>query len=242
MPNSQVATPFRKRSGQSDGLYDSRTAGPGVGFPSCCTALVLAPRNTRDPHDYYAELGVDPGATEEEIRSAARRLYRALHPDTGSMPDAERLTRVRNIVEVLLDPAERIKYNSTPKGERLNDKVYRESLSRLTDVQLADILARQRPRQDRFDYFGIGHYTTDTMTSQLWYHYLLAHVHKTSYKGKLQLLLWDNPRPAWDVTRGVLMVPRDWEPSNFAAEILITKVIGGVGNPGHGVGSHLSAR
>jgi hypothetical protein len=209
--------------------YDSRTStSPGIGFPSCCTDLVPAPANTADPHDYYAELGVDPGASDVEIRHAVRHLYRDLHPDTGSDPDPERLTLIANIAEVLLDPAARIKYNNTPPGHRLIDKVYREQLSKLDARTVRAVVETQTQTatSGRFDYFALGYRTTDTLKAQQWYHYLLANISATSFRGQLRLLLWDGERPAWAVSQGVLMVPRGWEPSDFTAIQLLSRVIG----------------
>ena len=39
--------------------------------------------------DYYELLGVPRGASEQDIKSAFRRLARELHPDVSEAPDAE---------------------------------------------------------------------------------------------------------------------------------------------------------
>lgn len=224
------------RSPTTSPLYDSRaTTSAGIGFPSTCRDLVLAPRNTRDPHDYYAELGVDPGATRAEIKAAVAGLYVALHPDTGADPDPDRLMRVHDIAEVLLDDRSRLKYDRTPEGERLMDKVYAEELrvsgklSRADEKTVRETL-KARPsnpygQPGRFDYFALNHRTTDALKAQQWYHYLLVYHAYTEFRGRIRLLLWDNPRPAWEAGQEVLMVPRSWEPSDFAAQVLLTKVI-----------------
>lgn len=232
MPNSVKGTRFRETKAHSsdDGFFDSRHARtPGIGFPSACRDLVLAPRNRRDPHDYYAELGVDPAASREAIKSVVRALSRQLHPDTGENPDPERLTRVLNIAEVLLDDVERFKYDHTPEGARLNDKVFRESVSRLNPA--AQRILREHIERKvaapvgRFDYFALGWRTTDSLKAQQWYHYLLANIATTEHRGRLRLLLWDGPRPAWKVDTEVLMVPRSWPPSTFAAAHLLRHVV-----------------
>lgn len=226
-------------------FYDSRsTRNPGIGFPSTCRDLVLADRNTADPQNYYAELGVDPGASAQEIRHAVRGLYVALHPDTGTDPDPDRLTRVHNIAEVLLDDQKRLKYDRTPGGSRLMDKNYAEELrvsgklSRLDEKVIREALKAQPANPygtpGRFDYFSLGHKSTDALKAQQWYHFLLTRHTLTEFRGRIRLLLWDNPRPAWDSKQEILMVPRSWEPSVFAAEALLTKVIDSKG------GSHLT--
>lgn len=51
---------------------------------------------------YYGVLGVEPGASPEEIRRAYRTLARALHPDRNPDPDArERFAKVTTAFEVL---------------------------------------------------------------------------------------------------------------------------------------------
>jgi molecular chaperone DnaJ len=39
-------------------------------------------------NDYYKDLGVDRGASAEDIKRAYRRLARKLHPDVNVEPDA----------------------------------------------------------------------------------------------------------------------------------------------------------
>jgi len=63
--------------------------------------------------DYYKVLGVDKKATEQEIKSAYRKLARKLHPDLNpNDKDAKRkFQEINEANEVLSDPEKRKKYD-----------------------------------------------------------------------------------------------------------------------------------
>ncbi|QQN37386.1 curved DNA-binding protein (plasmid) [Rahnella aceris] len=62
--------------------------------------------------DYYAVMGVEPTASQKEIKTAYRRLARKYHPDVSSETDAEsKFKEVAEAYEVLKDAEKRTEYD-----------------------------------------------------------------------------------------------------------------------------------
>lgn len=65
-----------------------------------------------EKREYYEVLGVDPGATPDEIKRAYRRLAREVHPDVSEEPGAEeRFKELGEAYAVLSDPEKRARYD-----------------------------------------------------------------------------------------------------------------------------------
>jgi curved DNA-binding protein len=87
--------------------------------------------------DYYKTLGVERGASDEDIKKAYRKLARKYHPDVSKEPNAkERFQEASEAYETLRDKEKRAAYDSLGSGFRPGQDF--------------------RPPPDWFDRFGGG--------------------------------------------------------------------------------------
>lgn len=67
--------------------------------------------------DYYQVMGLQRGASQDEIKRAYRKLARKYHPDVSSKTDAEeRFKEIGEAYEVLKDPEKRAAYDQLGAG------------------------------------------------------------------------------------------------------------------------------
>ena len=118
--------------------------------------------------DYYATLGVERSASEEDIKKAYRKLARKYHPDVSKEKDAEeKFKEVGEAYEVLKDVEKRAAYDQMGSyqpgqdfrpppdwGDRFGGEAGSQGFQDLGDIDLFDLLAglnRGRTRGARGD-------------------------------------------------------------------------------------------
>lgn len=208
--------------------YSSEHSGwPGVGYPSCSRSLARIPRNLKDPNGYYAELGLLPWATQDEIKSALRDVYKRYHPD-GLTPNPEKFMRFQEIGSVLTDPELKLCYDRTPDGQLFIDS---QILSVIADsgINIEDV---SPPRQDEpeeserfYDYYSEGEDPFDMWNAQKWYEAILSVAPLISYTKSIRLFITDDGNPLVLLNAGIVQIPRGWEPSSALAFGIMTQCV-----------------
>eukprot|EP00879_Flechtneria_rotunda_P028299 GHRR01030398.1.p1 GENE.GHRR01030398.1~~GHRR01030398.1.p1 ORF type:complete len:445 (+),score=149.96 GHRR01030398.1:808-2142(+) len=110
----------RRQQQQQMGGSSRARAGPGYGGGggySRSTAGAAPGYDSRDPKGYYKTLGVNPGASSQEVQAAFRGLALQHHPDKYSTPaDKERATKRFQVIteayQVLRDSKKRQQYDT----------------------------------------------------------------------------------------------------------------------------------
>ena len=106
--------------------------------------------------DYYATLGVERGATDDDIKQAYRKLARKYHPDVSKEANAEeKFKEVGEAYETLKDPEKRAAYDQLGRhssGEEFRPPPdWQQSFGggqfSFDDVDLADLFAGLAGRQ-----------------------------------------------------------------------------------------------
>ena len=67
--------------------------------------------SAKSPPSLYDVLGLDPGASAQDVRQAWRRLAQQNHPDRGEGADSEAMVLINQAYEVLSDPDRRARYD-----------------------------------------------------------------------------------------------------------------------------------
>ncbi|MBK9485903.1 MAG: J domain-containing protein [Chitinophagaceae bacterium] len=82
--------------------------------------------------DYYKILGIDKGASEEDIKKAYRKLARKLHPDLNPNDKEahQKFQQINEANEVLSDPEKRKKYDTYGKDWQHADQFEQQKKSR----------------------------------------------------------------------------------------------------------------
>lgn len=218
-----VSPPKNVRS--SIGWYGSEFSEyPGVGYPSCNRALSRIVRNVNDPNGYYAELGLLPWATQDEIKRALRDVYRRYHPD-GLAPNTEKFMRFQEIGAVLTDPEMKLRYDRTPDGQMFIDS---EILSVIAESGMGlDVLSpfgdqELEQAEQYYDYYSEGEDPFDMINAQCWYEAIIGVAPMFGYTKQIRLFIVDSGEPLFAPQAGIIHIPRGWEPNSASAFGIMT--------------------
>jgi len=102
-----------------------------------------------DAKDYYKILGLSPGATEKQIKSAYRKLALKYHPDRNDSPDAEKkFQEITTAYEYLLEYLEKPGERGTTVEERMASEVFQRERERMR--QYAHARREQKRKEEEY--------------------------------------------------------------------------------------------
>jgi curved DNA-binding protein len=125
-----------------------------VRTPRACAILAASHEaDSMKYKDYYASLGVERGASEEQIKKAYRRLARKYHPDVSKEAGAEeKFKEIAEAYQTLKDTEKRAAYDqlgSHPAGQEFQPpptwrEQYSEGPFSAEDLDLSDLFTHLR--------------------------------------------------------------------------------------------------
>lgn len=188
----------------------------GVGFPSTCRELAIRKTYRKDPNGYFALLGLQPDASDLEIKRRCRKILAECHPD-GVSPDFERFHRVEEIYRILGDPHQRARYEHTPEDNVFVDS---EIMRQFAEALPPDFKLPPAP-EVFWSYYGDGYEKGDRALAQDWYSVLIPVLAELRSSGTVVLVLsrWATGR----VVGQQIYVPRKSPTWSSAVEIATTR-------------------
>lgn len=192
---------------------------PGVGYPSCSREISLVSPNSNDPNGYYRFLGIPPGATYKQIKTAVRIKYRRYHPD-GWDPNRELFVKTKWIAKVLLTPHLKKFYDDTPPGYEFRD-------SENADKEIRDKIDLEEPTlEPLYHFFAFEPEIGDVQLAQQWYEHLVSVAPIFRYKRSIRVVLSNDAQPFWLGEAGMMIIPRWWKPNSKNAFALFSVLYG----------------
>jgi curved DNA-binding protein len=164
--------------------------------------------------DYYKIMGVTPNASEQEIKTAYRRLARKYHPDISKEPEAEmRFKEMGEAYETLKDSTKRTQYDNYLKHRASQEEAHHTSGgSQKTYYSYGNSpeFSSGEFDSDLFEtLFGHTRYQSQTMAGQ-------------DYHGKITITLEE----AFHGTIKAIQVPSQTDPNK--SQVLNVKIPAGV--------------
>ena len=169
----------------------------GIGFPSTSklVATYKRPPCWQDPNKFYGILGLNPNASDEDVRRAGRKLLRRYHPD-GTEPNEEKFLAVEEAYRCLKD--NRDVYDLTPPNHIMVTD------SNRLDPKLVHLPAS---RYSGWSYFSeVPRATDDSVALWAYEQYLEEALARPTTLPRIAVALIQGEGPAW-IEDGLIYVP-----------------------------------